>query len=508
MSVAHSAAFRTRWLFALVSLSLATLDAGATCPSQPIAACRSAGRAKLRLDDMADDTKDRVTFSYARGPATTRAEFGSPTTATTVSLCLWDATGSLLTLDAPPASQCSGKPCWTPLTDVGFVYRDPKHLNAGLSSISLQGNPNTKTTIKVDARGSALPTLPHSPTAPFTVQLLRDDGAVCFEAVFPIDHVTTKSPGRTRGRAMPDDAIPALASEGCGQALALYTPGSSVSDELVHDGLIRTFEVYVPPSYDPAHPMPVVLNFHGGFGSGAQQESFSKIVDVATAEGFIAVSPDGVPDPTFGIRTWNGGGCCGYAVAAQSDDVGFVRALVDRLEANACIDRRRVYAQGMSNGAILSHRLACELADRIRAIGPVAGTNMTTSCSPTRPVPVRHVHGSADAFVPYDGGSGCGPGGVSYPSVSSTMGGWRLRGGCTDDTLTTLIQGDGTCTGFKKCAGGLDVERCVVANGGHNWPGGAPPALPGIGSCSFGQQSQTFLATRALWEFFAAHPPR
>ena len=390
MSVTWTAAFRTRWLLALVSLSLAPLDAGAICPSQPIAACRSAGHAKLRLDDAADDTKDRVTFAYANGPATTQSEFGSPTTATTVSLCLWDATGSLLTLDAPPASLCSGKPCWTPLTDVGFVYRDSEHVNAGLYSISLKGSPNTKTTIKFDARGSALPTLPHSPTAPFTVQLLRDDGAICFEAVFPIDHVTTKSPGRTRANAMPDDAIPALASEGCGQPLALYTPGSSVSDQFVHDGLTRTFKVYVPSAYDPAHPMPVVLNFHGGFGSGAQPGVVFEDRRRRRRRRISSRShPDSsTTDPTFGIRTWNGGGCCGYAVAAQVDDVGFVRALVDRLEANACIDRRRVYAQGMSNGAILSHRLACELADRIRAIGPVSGTNMSPTCSPTRPVPV------------------------------------------------------------------------------------------------------------------------
>lgn len=492
----------------LASRIVAPLEAGATCPSQPVAACRSAARAKLRLDDVADDTKDRVTFSYTSGPPTTQSEFGSPTTTTELSLCIWDAAGSLLSLDAPSAGSCAGKPCWTPLFDVGFRYRDSERANAGLSSISLKGSPIAKTTIKFDARGSSLPAPSHAPTAPFTVQLLRDDGSICFEAVFPVDHVTTSTPGLLRAKATPDDAIPPLASTGCGQPLALFTPGSVVSDQLVHDGLTRTFRVYVPPSYDPAHPLPVVLNFHGGFGSGAQQESFSKIVDVASSEGFIAVSPDGVPDPAFGIRTWNGGGCCGYAVTAQIDDVGFVRALLDRLETNACIDRRRVYAQGMSNGAILSHRLACELADRIRAIGPVAGTNMSPSCSPTRPVPVRGIHGSADAFVPYAGGLGCGPGGVSYTSVPSTMEGWRQRDGCSSDEITTLVQGDGTCTGFEKCPAGIDVERCVVGNGGHTWPGGTSPVVPGIGACSFGQQSQTFVATRALWEFFSAHPHR
>jgi len=491
-----------------MSVSLAALEARANCPTQPVAASRGADHATLRLDDVADDGKDRLKLAFANGPATQQSEFGSPTTSSTLSVCLWDATGTLLTLDAPPAGLCSGKPCWAALTDVGFVYRDSERRNAGLANISLKGSRSSKTAIKVAARGAALPTLPRPPIAPLTVQLLRDDAAICFEAVFPVDQVTTRSPGRILARASASDAIPALPSAGCGHASTPYPPGSSVADQLVHDGVTRTFRVYVPASGDPVRPMPVVLNLHGGFGSGAQQESSSRILDVAVAEGFIAVSPDGVPDPTFGIRTWNGGGCCGYAAATQIDDVGFVRALLDRLEANACIDRRRVYAQGMSNGAILGHRLACELADRIRAVGPVAGTNMAPACAPTRPVPVRHVHGSADAFVPYEGGAGCGPGGVAYPSVPATMEGWRLRSGCATDTRTTLVQGDGACTAFRKCAAGVDVERCVVADGGHNWPGGEPPALPGIGGCSFGAQSQTFLASRALWEFFAAHPRR
>ena len=122
-----------------------------------------------------------------------------------------------------------------------------------------------------------------------------------------------------------------------------------------------------------------------------------------------------------GIRTWNAGTCCGYAVSSNVDDAGFVRDLIDRLEANACVDRRRVYAAGMSNGAELSHRLACDLADRIRAIGPVAGVDVTTACAPARAVPMLEVHGTADQNVPFDGGLGCGPSGVSTPSVADTV---------------------------------------------------------------------------------------
>jgi hypothetical protein len=94
------------------------------------------------------------------------------------------------------------------------------------------------------------------------------------------------------------------------------------------------------------------------------------------------------------------------------DDVGFIDALLDNLEGDLCIDRRRVHATGMSNGAELAHRLACDLSWRIASITPVAGTDNTTSCAPTRPVPVMHIHGSADQNVPFDGGVGCGLSGV------------------------------------------------------------------------------------------------
>jgi len=364
------------------------------------------------------------------------------------------------------------------------------------------------TQIGIEARGAALPDLPRSPTGSLTAQIARDDGAICFEAVFDAAHVSRTTAARTSARLHARTGTPPLPSLGCGQAVPPYPPGVSTSDALVHDALTRTFRVYLPASYDGSTPMPAVLNFHGGFGSGAQQEASARITELASSAGFIAVSPDGVPDPTFGIRSWNGGGCCGFAMNSNVDDVGFVRALVDRLEASACIDRRCVCAQGMSNGAILSHRLACELADRIRAIGPVAGTNMAATCEPTRPVPVRAIHGSADAFVRFGGGLGCGPGGIAYASVPQTIDGWRGRAGCRDVSVRSVRLGDAVCSGFRGCAAGVDVEQCTVDNGGHVWPGGTAPVLPGIGSCLFGYRSQMFSASQQLWSFYAAHPAR
>jgi polyhydroxybutyrate depolymerase len=221
---------------------------------------------------------------------------------------------------------------------------------------------------------------------------------------------------------------------------------------------------------------------------------------IADREGFVTVYPDG----TGAIRTWNGGGCCGRAVIDGIDDVGFVAALLDHLEAALCLDRRRIYATGMSNGAILSHRLACELSTRITAIAPVAGTDNTSSCAPTRSVAVLAIHGTEDGHVPWDGGLGCGPAGVAFNSVPATVEGWRARNGCGAASTVYFEQGDGRCVGHGGCAEHGDVVLCSIEGGGHSWPGGAPPA--GLVECpENGPQSTTFLASEAIWRFFAQH---
>lgn len=295
---------------------------------------------------------------------------------------------------------------------------------------------------------------------------------------------------------------PTEPSPGCGAGAARYRPGRTTVGQLSHDGLARTFRVHVPPSHDGTTPLPLLLMFHGGGGSGRQfEEASSGMSPIADREGFIAVYPDG----TGRIQTWNGGGCCGSAVMDGVDDVGFTRALLDHLEAELCIDRLRVHASGMSNGAIMSHRLACELADRIASVAPIAGTEMSPTCTPSRRVAVMHVHGSADGHVPFAGGMGCGPAGVAFTSVPATMERRRVLNGCATTTSTTFQQGDGTCQGYDGCADGADVVLCTIAGGGHSWPGGAPPA--GLVACpGNGGQSSTFIASEVVWSFLSAHP--
>src|SRR5437879_1570747 len=138
------------------------------------------------------------------------------------------------------------------------------------------------------------------------------------------------------------------------------------------DKRTRTYLVHVPPNYDPKKPTPVVLAYHGGGSNAVQMVRFCGLNETADKHGFLVVYPNGT-GLLEGALTWNGGNCCGFAMQHQVDDVGFTRALLDDLGKVANVDPKRVYATGMSNGAILAYRLASELSDRIAAIAPVGG---------------------------------------------------------------------------------------------------------------------------------------
>jgi polyhydroxybutyrate depolymerase len=246
-------------------------------------------------------------------------------------------------------------------------------------------------------------------------------------------------------------------------------------------GMARTARVHVPATYAPTERTPVVINIHGLTGSASGQSTLSHLIAKSDAAGFISVHPEGTGSP----RSWNAGGCCDPAAANDIDDVGFIEALIDTLEDKLCTDPDRVYAMGLSNGGHMSYRLACELSDRIAAVGPVAGLLHTSPCQPSRPVPVIHVHGTSDSIV-------------GYAYVPAAINFWRGHNGCTSQQ-TTYQQGDATCVTHGGCTGAADVTLCTIAGGGHQWPGG--DAIPFLGT-----KSNDLIATDAVWDFFVAHP--
>ncbi|MCY1081674.1 alpha/beta hydrolase family esterase [Archangium lansingense] len=182
------------------------------------------------------------------------------------------------------------------------------------------------------------------------------------------------------------------------------------------------------------------------------------------------------------------------------DDVAFVDAMLADLDTRLCLDTKRIYATGLSNGGFLSYRLACERAGQIAAIAPVAGMAGFEPCSPVRPVSVMHFHGTDDQVILYGGGSVPFLGGA-YPSAEASVARWATIDVCLGDAIPTYDQGDSTCDTVTNCGQGTAVTLCTVQGGGHTWPGGLIPPEAGLGFTT-----QDLDATGQMWLFFQAHP--
>lgn len=273
---------------------------------------------------------------------------------------------------------------------------------------------------------------------------------------------------------------------------------------LTVNGLERTYVVHVPPGLDPQKPAPVVLALHGATMTGPLMAWFSGLNAKADEAGFIVVYPNGT-----GRRSsyfWNAGNCCGEAAHDRVDDVAFIRAVLGDLTRMHRIDPKRVFATGLSNGAMMAYRLASELPDRIAAVAPVAGTMATDDCRPTRPVPVLHVHGTDDEYVPFGGGKGAKSiSGLPHRSVEATIAAWVRANGCRMEPATEELPdrtGDEmrlTRTTYRGDAAGAEVVLVTVAGGGHTWPGRP-------GSAALGRSTRSVSANDLIWEFFERHP--
>lgn len=290
---------------------------------------------------------------------------------------------------------------------------------------------------------------------------------------------------------------------------------------LMHDGLAREYLLRVPASYDGATPVPLVVNLHGGGGEGPAQETESQMTAKAEAAGFIVVYPSSWTDDE-GAHRWNVGARATDGRQSTADDVGFLDALVADLESRFKIDPKRIYATGMSNGGMMAYRLACERSERYAAVGVVATSMLADPCAPTRPIPILHLHGSADKLIPYTGG----PSSTEVPEAirltedfrptRDLLALWAGMNGCAAAPHETSKHGEVTCESWAPCSAGVDVSLCTIDGGGHAWPGST--AYP-LGKSFFGKLitksfadiwpghvTMDILANDALWDFFAAHP--
>jgi polyhydroxybutyrate depolymerase len=268
------------------------------------------------------------------------------------------------------------------------------------------------------------------------------------------------------------------------------------------DERTRNYLVHVPANRDASQPMPVVLAFHGATSNARLMRSFCGLSEKAEQAGFVVVYPSGTGHGEK-VLAWNGGACCGYAKSYNVDDVAYVRALLDDLATVVDIDPRRVYATGMSNGAMMVYRLAAECADRIAAIAPVAGPLGIDDPRPSRPAPVLHIHGTEDQFAPYHGGVGKRSAyGVPFRSVADTVAAWVRINGC--DPTPTIIEeptavDDGTRIVRRIYRGDAEVILLTIEGGGHTWPG--RPPFPE----TLGKSTRNLIANDVIWEFFQKH---
>lgn len=279
---------------------------------------------------------------------------------------------------------------------------------------------------------------------------------------------------------------------------------ATLKREVALGAATRSYDLVVPDGLAAQPPAPLVLAFHGGGGRGAGMDKLSHFSQVAEREKFLVAFPDGLH------RHWNDGRELG---ADDVDDVAFVRAILDDVAKLHPVDERRVYATGMSNGAVFCHYLALKLSDRIAAIAPVAGgiaKELDTAFAPKHPVAVLILQGRDDPLMPYGGGTVARTRGEIVPTERA-LALWReadgLKGAAKQTDLPDTDPRDGCRVTQRRWTGGkagTEVQILDFAGGGHTWSGGKPYLPPAF----IGKTCRDVDATEVIWAFFKAHPKR
>lgn len=288
------------------------------------------------------------------------------------------------------------------------------------------------------------------------------------------------------------------------------TPGRAdrglFSVEIEAGGRSRNYLMYVPSSYKPGSPTPLVLTFHGGGDNAKRMAQSTRFPELAEREGFIVAFPNGTFNRRANGGTWNTGSRAGMGQAEKRnvDDLSFIRATLARIKRDYSIDSNRIYATGMSKGGMFSYYLGCNLSDEFAAIAPISSTMVTADCRPTSPVALFHIHGTADESVPLNGGGGDNTGGgYDYPPVRKAIDFWRKEDRCSEESTNWSLGSDTKCETYKSCV--KEVTLCLVDGGGHAWPGQEQQRWQKMLDVYV---THSFDATAEVWRFFEAHPKR
>ena len=299
----------------------------------------------------------------------------------------------------------------------------------------------------------------------------------------------TEAPSATPSAVLTSSATPSVSA--------------AASTAAVVVGGDRPVTVHVPPGYDPATPAPLLIVLHGFGSSGKEHDAYFHLGEEAARRGYLYAYPDGSRD-RGGDRFWNATDACCDFDPTGVDDAAYLSGIIKEIQASFSVDPKRVDVIGHSNGGFMSYALACAHADQIAAIASLAGATFVdpTRCTPTEPVAVLEIHGTADDTIAYAGGTidlGAGRTAAPYPGAEASVATWATYDGCG---ASSVVDGaidvdadvgspdapeEATVTRWTGCRPGGAAELWTIPGGGHG------PNL-----------SAAFPA--AVLDFFEAHP--
>ncbi len=299
-------------------------------------------------------------------------------------------------------------------------------------------------------------------------------------------------------------ASASVASAGCSRPVPPEVTGQVRTISV--GGVARSYLLFTPPPGRRHAPLPLVLDLHG-LGEGDQIHAITTMFgQLGQRDHFVTVFPEGTGSPV---------GWDHSATSVPNPDLEYLSALLNSLESTYCIDTSRVYASGLSDGALMVSLLACTMSNRFAALAAVSGLVLPSPCRPARRVPIVAFHGTADPILYFNGGVGTAelnhllsggppvstttvPTRLNGPGVPATVRAWAVRDGCRRRPSDTRVARQVILRTYR-CPPGVAVAFYIIVGGGHAWPGSVFSEK--VASVT-GPTTFEINATAVIWRFF------